>query len=226
MCMAIHREIMCMFCNVTFILCVRSLLSFSNVNAHLKEVSPAQVEIVMRGWSIPKPDFVYLFSEMRRRTLDNCCLNTCYDSLMDENEDKEHVPVIDLLLKVAGGLPSTHLFYKQLVWQLGALLDHQIIFELLPTIQSPQAPPPASLVTIDATEPRQRKAFLSKYMTAMQRANANKLDLTTVIDAGRTKSRQKRFYMAVGNDDNLVGWTAPQVDIQWFMESKLIGMLG
>ena len=36
-------------------------------------------------------------------------------------------------------------------------------------------------------------------------------DHTTVIDAGKTRSRQKRYYMAVGTPTNVLSWTALQV---------------
>ena len=36
------------------------------------------------------------------------------------------------------------------------------------------------------------------------------MEITCVIDAGRTKSLQKRYYMAMGTPDNTLAWTAPQ----------------
>lgn len=138
-----------------------------------------------------------------------------FQSLCDAHVDDELFPVSDVLIYLAQGGKACLWIYKQWIWQIGSHFDIWL-GSVLGGSGNADATDTAEIVSIDSHNVQQRKLMLVKYMNAMKRANRNALTLSTVIDAGRTKSRQKRFYMAVGTSGNIFGWTAPQVLIPKF----------
>ena len=115
---------------------------------------------------------------------------------------------------------------KQLVWGLGDIL-HGHLLACSASLQQQLAPQPApdqpdvqawssrshmeAVAIADTRSVRARKLVLHHYTQAMRMVQAECGGrVTTCIDAAVTKSRQKRFFMAVGTTTNKLGWAPPQ----------------
>ena len=174
-----------------------------------------KVDLVMNGGVVEKDSLATLMTACRQSRL----YNDKVESAIAAMESTERSTIVDFLILAAAGGDKTQLLFEQIVWALGKWFDMHLCFNLDQPFSSDRGdddPPPGganqrlSLVRIDAMKARQRKVMLVKYMAAMKRANAGAIDDTAVIDAGRTRARAKRYYMAVGTPENVMGWTPPQ----------------
>ena len=165
----------------------------------------------MEGWTITRDSLNNMVRMIKTHHLWNDGLQGVFESLTDQHHEQDSFPLADLLVELARKKHAVWL-YKQMVWQIGSLCDKYLNMTLIGA-DGPNIGGSSKLVTVDSQDAHQRKLMLVKYMRAMRRANSESLNHTCVIDAGRTKSRQKRDYMAVGTPKNVLGWTAPQVQV-------------
>ena len=184
----------------------------------LRNIYPWQVDVELKGFSISFAMCRTLVAELRARDCWSDEIQRAFEKARDVYPNSDAIPLAELLIEFSkAGAPALWL-YKQFVWGIGKILDDRLVSILAGSAAVP-CDDTAELVTIDSAAPRQRKLMLMKYMKAMRRSNADSLNHTSVIDAGRTKSRQKRFYMAIGTPEKRLGWAPPQVFIFLFVEA-------
>ena len=177
-----------------------------------------QVDLIVERSHIKRQSFDDLVTNVRTAGLMNITMFSLLEALRigSPTEDINIVSFIEALHENA----NLKWLLKQVIWGLGNMIDGFIVAVLGEQTtcetsfgvlgQNDNQENHGELIALSSAQPRERKQLLHHYINRARRMFCDTKRLTSVIDAARTKSKQKRYFMAVCDSQNNLAWAPTQ----------------